>query len=190
MSEMELNKENIKSEQKSTFVKQLPKPGRTLIIKSNKDETLNLSNFNNLEGLLDKSEINQYNSLFLIFDSIKNSELAYESLKNNYNIKYSYYKIFFTLSTNIDNTNYENTKNELSKFIEENTNSSMLYCKFYRKNDNYMNCGVLVIDTIDGMKTLISKESKLKQFNTNELSGNFYRYNNSKYKIQNVNQTV
>lgn len=173
-----------------TLVKQIPKPGRTLIVKANKDEQLNLSNFDKLIGLSNKSEINQYNSVFLTFDTIKNSEEAHTILSKDYNVKYSYYKIFFTLSTNINSTNYENTKNELSSFIENTTGSNMLYCKFYRKNLSYMNCGDLVVDTIDGMKKLISKESNLKQFKTNELTGTFYRFNNSKYKTTSNNDIV
>lgn len=172
------------------LVKQIPKPGRTLIVKSNKDEQLNLSIFDKLIGLSNKSEINQYNSVFLTFDSIKNSEDAHNLLSKDYNVKYSYYKIFFTLSININSTNYENTKNELSSFIENTTGSTMLYCKFYRKNLTYMNCGDLVVDTIDAMKKLISKESNLKQFKTNELTGTFYRFNNSKYKTQSNNEIV
>ncbi len=70
------------------------------------------------------------------------------------------------------------------KFIESNTDSTMLYCKFYRKGESYMNCGDLIVDKIDAMKNLISKESPLKQFKTEKLSGTFYRFTNSKYKTE------
>ena len=42
----------------------------------------------------------------------------------------------------------------------------------------------------DGMKKLISKESSLKQFKTEHLSGTFYRFNNSKYKSQDTSQLI
>jgi hypothetical protein len=70
----------------------------------------------------------------------------------------------------------------MMNFIESNTNSNMLYFKVYYKNSSYMNCGDLVVDTIDSMKKLISKESELKQFKTENFSGTFFRFNNSKYK--------
>ena len=155
-------------------------PGRTLLIKST--EPLDLSVFDNMDGLVNKSEINQHNSIFLTFDTIKNSESAFALLSHNYNVKYSYYKIFFTLSSSIDNSNYNQVKNQIMNYIESNTNSNMLYFKVYYKNSSYMNCGDLVVDTIDSMKKLISKESELKQFKTENFSGTFFRFNNSKYK--------
>ena len=53
-----------------------------------------------------------------------------------------------------------------------------------------MNCGYLVVDTIDGMKKLISKESSLKQFKTESVSGTFYRFNNTKYKTPETSQSA
>jgi hypothetical protein len=160
--------------------KNLSKPGRTLLVKSNKP--FNLSSFDTLKGLVSKAEINQHNSIFLIFDNIQNSELAHGILGAEYNVKYSYYKIFISLSGNIETSNLEKTKQELITYAESNTDSSVLHIKFYRKDSSYMNCGYLIVDTIDGMKKLISKESTLKQFKTESLSGTFYRFNNTKYK--------
>lgn len=162
-------------------VKNLPKSGRTLLIKPNFDVSQDLLKLDNLEGLVDKSEINQHKFFFLTFDTIQHSEEAFALISPNYNVKYSYYKIFFTLSQNVDSSNYDLTKQEIKTFIENNTNGSMLFCKFYRKNSSYMNCGDLIVDTIDAMKNLISN---LKQFKTEKISGSFYRFNNSKYKTQ------
>ena len=162
------------------------KPGRTIVIKPKSDGSLDLSKFDNLNGLVSKSEIKNNDSLFLTFDTIANSEVVYSLFSSEYNVKYCYYKVFFTLSNNVDSNNYENTKTEILNFIQNNTDCNMLYCKFYRKDSSYMNCGDLIVDTIDGMKKLISKESSLKQFKTENLSGTFYRFNNSKYKTQNT----
>jgi hypothetical protein len=92
----------------TTQEKQLSKPGRTLLVKSNKP--FNLSSFDSLKGLISKAEINQHNSIFLVFDTIQNSESAHASLGTEYNVKYSYYKIFFTLSNNIDSSNLDFTE--------------------------------------------------------------------------------
>lgn len=173
--------------EQSTETKPLSKSGRTLIVKSKDGTSLDLSSFDNLTGLVNKSEIKQYNSLFLTFDSIQHSELAFKVISQNFNVKYSYYKVFFTLSSNIDDSKLEQTTHEMSTFIESHTGASMLFSKFYRKSSSYMNCGYLVVDTIDGMKKLISKESELKQFKTETLSGTFYRFNNSKQTTQTTN---
>ena len=71
---------------------------------------------------------------------------------------------------------------ELEQLVLSNTGSNVLFSKFYRKNNSYMNCGYMVVDTIDAMKKLISKDSEFKQFKTESLSGTFYRFNNTKYK--------
>ena len=167
--------------------KQIAKPGRTILVKSKSNDVINLNKYEPIIGLVSKSEINQHNSLFLTFDTIANSETAFSQINSDYNVKYSYYKIFFTLSTNVTTSNYESTKNEIMKYIESVTEANMLYCKFYRKNSEYMNCGDLIVDTIDSMKNLISKESTLKQFKTDNFTGTFYRFNNSKYKTSSTN---
>lgn len=167
--------------------KQLSKPGKTIIVKSKDGSPLDLSKFDGLTGLVSKTEINQHNSLFLVFDTIEHSESALASFTQNYNVKYSYYKVFVALSSNLDNSNVETSKQELTDFIQSNTDSTVLFCKFYRKGPSYMNCGYLLLDTIDGMKKLISKESELKQFKTEHFSGTFYRFNNNKYTTQTSN---
>jgi len=179
-----------KQELDLTQEKHLSKSGRTLLVKSKDTKPLVLSNFDGLDGLVSKAEINQHNSLFLIFDTIQHSEIAHTILNADYIVKYSYYKIFFTLSSNIETSNLEKTKEEIVNYVETNTDSSMLYCKFYRKDESYMNCGYLIVDTIDGMKKLISKESVLKQFKTESVSGTFYRFNNTKYKTPETTQST
>ena len=166
----------------STQPKQAIKPGRTLIVKSKISQTVDLSSFDGLEGLESKTEINQHNSVFLVFDTIAHSEQALYSLKETYNVKFSYYKVFVSLTNNISDDNMDKSKMELEQLVLDNTGSTVLFSKFYRKNNSYMNCGYFVVDTIDAMKKLISKESELKQFKTETLSGTFYRFNNSKYK--------
>ena len=174
----------------TTQEKHLSKPGRTLLVKPKDNKPLILNKFDNLKGLVSKAEINQYNSIFLVFDTIQNSELAHDMISLDYNVKYSYYKIFFTLTNNLDSSNLDKTKQDIINYVESNTDSSMLYCNFYRKDSSYMNCGYLIVDTIEGMKKLISKESVLKQFKTESVSGTFYRFNNTKYKTPEVSHST
>jgi len=162
--------------------KQPIKPGRTLIVKSKNHQSINMSTFDGLEGLESKTEINQHNSVFLVFDSVSHSEKALESLTGSFHVKYSYYKVFVSLTNNITDDNMDKSKMELEQLVLSNTGSNVLFSKFYRKNNSYMNCGYMVVDTIDAMKKLISKESEFKQFKTESLAGTFYRFNNTKYK--------
>lgn len=162
--------------------KQPIKPGRTLIVKSKNHQSIDLSTFDGLEGLETKTEINQHNSVFLVFDSVQHSEKALESLSGSFHVKYSYYKVFVSLTNNISDDNMEKSRMELEQLVLSNTGSNVLFSKFYRKNNSYMNCGYMVVDTIDAMKKLISKESEFKQFKTESLTGTFYRFNNTKYK--------
>jgi len=174
------------STQESTkpIINKIVMPGRTILVKSTLSDGIDLSNFDKFVGLLNTSEIKNNNTVFLTFNTILNSEAAYKVLELNYIIKYSYYKIFVTLSTNVTSSDYDKTKNEITSFIESKTDCSMLYCKFYRKGDEYMNCGDLIVDSLDGMNKLISKNSTLKQFKTDNYSGTFFRFNNSNNKFK------
>lgn len=164
--------------------------GRTLLIKTKSDEISSLIDLDNLEGLVNKSELKQHKSFFLTFDTIPHAESAFTLISSDYNVKYSYYKIFFKLSTNVDSSNCDMTKQEIKNYIETNTTSSVLFCKLYNNKSSYMNCGDLIVDTIDAMKELISKDSTLKQFKTDKISGSFYRFNNTKYKTQDNSMNV
>jgi len=170
------------SEQNEQQSKQPIKPGRTLIVKSKTHQSIDLATFDGLKGLESKTEINQHNSVFLVFDTVLHSEQALESLSGSYHVKFSYYKVFVSLTNNISDDNMEKSKMELEQLVLSNTGSNVLFSKFYRKNNSYMNCGYMVVDTIDAMKKLISKDSEFKQFKTESLSGTFYRFNNTKYK--------
>jgi hypothetical protein len=178
-----VNVEVIKMDQPDlTQNKQVIKPGRTIIVKSKNSQSVALSSLDGLEGLESKTEINQHNSVFLVFDTIAHSEQAFNSLSIEYNVKFSYYKVFVSLTSNISDDFIDKTKMELEQLVLNNTGSTILFIKFYSKNNSYMNCGYFVVDTIDAMKKLISKESEFKQFKTESLTGTFYRFNNSKYK--------
>ena len=72
----------------------------------------------------------------------------------------------------------------MTTFVTDKTKSSVLYCKFYRKENKYLGCGDFTIDTIDGMNTLLSKDGGIKDYTIGQLSGTFYRYNGKKDKSQ------
>ena len=155
------------------------KSGRTLLVtvsecKLPQEET------SNLIGLVNKVVTKTEKSMFLMFDTIENAVSGFRFLRtlgNDFRVKFSYYRVFFKLSGLTDTTDYNTIKTQFSDAIEDMTHSSVLYCKFYKKDDKYIGCGDLTLDTIEGMNKLISLKEGLT-FDTHV--GNFYRFNNTK----------
>lgn len=169
----------------TTEQKKESRPGRTILLKSSSNTPLDQSIFLSLDGLQSQFETKNSNSFFLTFDSIENAEKAFASLSTsdaNHNVKYSYYRIFFTIDGLTDSSNYDEVKQQMSDHIQSKTLSTVLYCKFYRKDKKYLGCGDLTIDTMEGMNLLLTKENNNKEFTLGDLSGTFYRYNNKKSK--------
>jgi hypothetical protein len=174
----------INSEQKKES-----RPGRTILLKATSNTPIDQSIFTTLDGLQSNFETKNSNSYFLTFNSVENAENAFNNLSStadNYNVKYSYYRIFFTIEGLTDSSNYDEVKQQMIDYILSKTSSSVLYCKFYRKDKNYLGCGDLTIDTIEGMNLLLAKENNNKDFAFGDLSGTFYRYNNKKGKPLNA----
>ena len=68
---------------------------------------------------------------------------------NKYIVRYSYYKLFFTIIGLNDNSDYNTIKKELIDHISKDTNIQVLYCKFYCKNNKYLGCGDITVDTLN-----------------------------------------
>lgn len=157
-------------------------PGRTLLVKSSSSVSYDF------EGLLNKAETKSTNSVFLTFDTKENSSKAYDKLltmeSEGVRVKYSYYRVFFTMTGLTDTSDYNVVKKDLTDHVESKTGSSVLYCKLYRKNSSYIGCGDFTIDTLEGMNKLLSKDSGNKDYTLGSLSGTFYRYNSTKTTTQ------
>ena len=171
-----LNKNDYKNK------KQVRKIGKTLLIKLLNNTTFDESHLTDINGIVNKSDLKNNNLFFLIFDTPTNALLGLKSLKNkssNYKIKFSYYKLFFTINGLNDNSSYDDTKKGLINHIQNLTNSNVLYCKLYCKNKKYLGCGDVTLDTLDGINMLLSKDSGLKYFSIESLSvsGTFFRFN-------------
>jgi len=159
------------------------KAGRTLLLKN--PNGTNVS-YDTLEGLQHKSETKTTNSVFLTFDTVENSLKAYNQLRTEQSdtrVKFSYYRLFFTIEGLTDTTDYATVKQELTKWVESKTSTNMLYCKLYRKDSKYIGCGDFTVDTLNGMNTLLNKEDGLKEFSFGSFKGTFYRFNNTKKEI-------
>lgn len=175
--------------------KSVRKAGRTLLVKSVSGKSINASVFENLTGLVSHSETKSSSSYFLTFDNIQNALSAFRDLRNDstdYRVKFSYYRVFFTVTGLVDSTDYNNVKQDLISYVTDKTKSNVLYCKLYRKENKYIGCGDFTIDTIDGMNTILSKDGGLKDFTIGPYTGTFYRYNGKKDKSDdsNIQETI
>lgn len=172
--------------------KPVRKAGRTLLVKSATGSTIDGTAFDSLDGLTNKSETKSTNSFFLTFDNVSNAVNAFHKLRTlgsevpTYRVKFSYYRIFFTMDGLTDSTDYNQVKKELTEWVANQTSSSVLYCKFYRKDNKYLGCGDFTIDTLSGMNTLLSKDGGLKDYSFGSYKGTFYRFNGKKVKTENV----
>ena len=81
-----------------------------------------------------------------------------------------------------DSTDYNKVKKELMEYVGKQTASSVLYCKFYRKENKFIGCGDFTLDTLAGMNTLLIKDDGNKEYSFGSFKGSFYRYNSNKGK--------
>lgn len=165
--------------------KAVRKPGRTLLLKSASGSQLNLNVFTGLEGLKSHTETKSTSSYFLTFNTVTDAVNAYKKLRNessDYRVKYSYYRVFFTMNGLTESSDYNQVKKDLMEHVSKVSNASVLYCKLYRQDTKFLGCGDFTIDTLDAMNTLLSKEGGLKDFTLGSLTGTFYRYNSKKDK--------
>lgn len=168
-----------------TQKKSMRKAGRTILVKTVTGNYIDSAVFDSLTGLVSHSETKSSSSYFLTFDNVTNSLNAYNKLKadsTDYKVKFSYYRVFFTVNGLTDSSDYNQVKQDMVTYVTDKTKSSVLYCKLYRKDNKYIGCGDFTIDTMDGMNTLLSKDVGLKDYTIGQLSGTFYRYNSKKDK--------
>ena len=159
----------------------LKKISRTILIKS--IVPLELILFDNLEGITKVYPAKNNNLIFLTFDNINNSLNAFKLLKKNKDlyIKFSYYKIFFTINGLNSTTNYNEIKKDLIDYLTDKVNNiNILYCKFYYKNNKYLGCGDFTIDTFESLISILSKEQQNKEFSFKSYSGIFYKFTDKK----------
>jgi len=183
---------NLKNEQDFTTIqknkkKPYRKAGKTVLIKSVSEAQINDSILSNFEGIVNKSETKSQSSVFLTFDTIDNALKAVKYVRYNnkdYIAKFSYYQIYFTINELNENCDYNEIKKVFSEYVESKTNSNVLYCKFYRKDNKYIGCGDFTIDTLEGMNILLNKELGNKEYSFNikddKYNGVFYRFNSKK----------
>lgn len=163
----------------SSHEKAQPKPGRTLLVKPNSN-SFDESVLTNLSGLVDtphKSE--KTNSWFLTFDTSENSETAYKYLSelDNLRVKYALYKVYCKFENLNEDNNYNDVKTVHINLLEGVEDTKVLYYKLYRRNDNYLGCGELTVDTKKSFDYLLNSEDGMKSLSLgNNLNVTHFRF--------------
>lgn len=168
------------------------KTGRTLLVKMLNGE-LDLESLN-LEGLVNQHLTEKSNSYFLTFDTVSNSLNALHLIRKQYDsnvrVKVAHYRVFFTLE-NLDETmEYNTVKTQHRDLVQSSTNCNVLYYKLYRKDNKYLGCGDMTLDTKEGLDHLMSSEG-LKSFSLEcGVSGSHFHYRNQKNQDTAVTESV
>ena len=166
------------------------KAGSTLLVKPQKSD-FDTSGFASLEGLTNQHHTEKSNSHFLTFDNVGNAVKAYRHFRNEHSddvrVKFAHYRVFFTLQGLTEDNDYSDVKTAHMNFVRDNTGGRVLYYKLYRKNDSYIGCGDMTLDTKESFDQLVSSESEHKNFTVVEgVTGVHYRYNRSPQQQSNV----
>jgi hypothetical protein len=168
------------------------KYGRTLLLKPVNNFDLTNDDFVKLTGVVSNNMTKTTGSYFLTFDTSANAQSAYNLVKSDYPnvlVKYSYYKVFFTINGLQDNADYNSVKDEFVKYLETTSGSSVLFFKLYKKGSSFIGCGDFTLDTLDGMNSLLNRDTGVKNFSlSSNLTGTFHRFNS--YKSKNTNTQV
>lgn len=176
---------------KKKFVR---KAGKTLLLKAKDGSKIEESWFENLDGLVSNSKTDKTGSYFLTFSDAEKSLDGLKKIRKEHDkdlmVKFAHYRVFFTMENLKDESDYNSIKDKHVKFVQDNTDSEVLYYKLYR-NKGFLGCGDLTIDTKDALDKLLSQDLH-KEFDLGEgNSGVFYRYNRksttpNEQQVQNV----
>lgn len=159
---------------------QTPKAGRTILVKVFDKSTLEC--VDSYLGFLAKHYVEKTNSYFFTFATTVQSNTALEQLRTQFgssiSAKFAQYRIYFTMKGLSPETEYGAVKALHCNMINASGKCNVLYYKLYRKNDAYIGCGDITIDTKEGFDYLVEtcKNYSLKNDSV-DLSGVHYRYN-------------
>jgi hypothetical protein len=153
------------------------KAGRTLLVKPSSN-AFDTSVFDGLAELKSKNHIEKSNSFFLTFTSSTDALNALKTIKNksskNARVKFAHYRIFFKIEGLTDSSDYNAVKTAHTEMITK-LGGGVLYYRLYRKDNKFIGCGDMTVDTKEVFDKIISDDG-LKNFKTDGFSGVHYRY--------------
>jgi len=165
------------------------KPSLTIILSPADNSSINESVFKNLKGLMQANK-NKSNGYFLEFDNLENAKNAFDTLKLNNKLleKYGFYNLFVKVSGLTDSSDYQECKDKITGYVKEKTNGNVPFFKLYRKQDKYIGCAKLTVDTKKAMDKILDESSDIKNCTVGNLNLTFYPFRNDKKKPDNGNK--
>ena len=156
--------------QESTVI---TKPGRTLLVKPT-NTNFDASVLASLKGHTNTHHTEKSNTYFITFATADDANNAMKELKNA-RAKFAHYRVFFKIEGMTNAVDYNTFKTAHTELITKNSESTVLYYKLYRKNDNYIGCGDFTVDTKECFDAVLNTDG-LKNFTVEGLSGVHFRY--------------
>ncbi len=168
------------------------KAGRTLLVKPS-NGNFDASIFEGLAGLTSKHHTEKSNSHFLVFNTAQEALAALKTIKNksgqNARVKFAHYRIFFKVEGLTDSSDYNAVKTAHTDMINKlasDNQGGVLYYRLYRKDNKFLGCGDMTVDTKDVFDKLLSADN-LKTFKGEGFSGTHYRYKKTDGSAQQSN---
>ncbi len=152
------------------------KAGRTLLVKPS-NGSFDASVFEGLVGLTSKHHTDKSNSHFLTFSTPQEALGALKKLKSpTIRVKFAHYRIFFKIEGLTESSDYNTVKTAHTEMVNKlGGPDSVLYYRLYRKDNKFIGCGDMTVDTKDVFDKLLSADN-LKNFKGEGFSGTHYRY--------------
>ncbi len=155
------------------------KAGRTLLVKPS-NGNFDASVFEGLAGLTSKHHTDKSNSYFLTFSTPQDALSALKKIKSTQNArsKFAHYRIFFKIEGLTDGSDYNAIKashTEIVNKVATGGAGGILYYRLYRKDNKFIGCGDMTVDTKEVFDKLLSADN-LKNFKGEGFSGTHYRY--------------
>lgn len=153
------------------------KAGRTLLVKPS-NGNFDVSVFEGMAGLTSKHHTEKSNSHFLTFNTASEALTALKTIKNKSGqtarVKFAHYRIFFKVEGLTDSSDYNAVKTAHTDIINK-LGGGVLYYRLYRKENKFIGCGDLTVDTKAVFDKLLSADES-KEFKTEGFSGTHFRY--------------
>jgi hypothetical protein len=153
------------------------KAGRTLLVKQS-NGNFDVSVFEGMAGLTSKHHTEKSNSHFLTFNTASEALTALKTIKKksgqSARVKFAHYRIFFKVEGLTDSSDYNAVKTAHTELINK-LGGGVLYYRLYRKENKFIGCGDLTVDTKAVFDKLLSADES-KEFKTDGFSGTHYRY--------------
>ena len=163
------------------------RPGRTLLV-TNVPSSVELK----YNGLVDLHRT-ENGSNFLVFDNVESATQAFSEIsESGFQVKYSYYKVFFRLrDCDLETLEYDKMKDSIKKALTTlNSNINIVYFKFYTKNNKLIGSGDFTLDTKEDLDSLVELRELDVEVDGSQKKVSVYRFRMRRRQPHANNNTV